>query len=107
MKRLMVLIAGLFVSGAVFAAHPSIESHETYGNVLLEHDQPGTPTASMQEPKSLQAVLDPTENWGSILYDLKNPVPPETLPPQYGDETAPGYNSEAYGSVLKDVGAQF
>jgi hypothetical protein len=107
MKRLIALIAGLLVSGAVFAAHPGIESQETYGNVLLEHNEPGAPTASMQGPESLQAVLDPDENWGSILYDVKKPVPPAMLPPQYGDVTAPGYNSDTYGSVLRDVGAQF
>ena len=107
MKRLLTIIAGLLVSGAVFAAHPSIESQETYGNVILEHNEPGTPTESIQGPQSLQAVLDQDENWGSVLYDLKKPVPPAMLPPQYGDVTAPAYNSETSGSILDDVGAQF
>ena len=107
MKGLMTLIAGLLVSGVVFAAHPSIESQEAYGNVILEHDEPGTRTEGMQGPASLQAVLDRDENWGSVLYDLNKPVPPATLPPQFGDVTTPGNYSDTYGSVLDDADAGY
>ena len=103
MNNIITSIASIAAATVLFAgqaiANPEFDNHANYGSVL--QDTVAAQGGAYQPTGHLVAVVDSTDSYGSVLYDLDQSGGSIASQPSIGD------GADDFGNILYDTGSVY